>query len=152
MSTITIREPFMITSRLLTGVRIGEATVSLGYAKRAGDEGRTRYEWFIDLDDGREFSGYDLQSGCQGGNIRQGFASLLSFLGAFAESVDYQRRNPGREGENSDLFPAELAEWAMANSDNFDMLRMELEPEEYCECGDSGECESCQHIVPIQED
>lgn len=48
--------------------------------------------------------------------------SMLSYLGAFAESSEYS--------ENSDLFFEELRTWANQNSDEFSMLSMELEDDE----------------------
>ena len=37
--------------------------------------------------------------------------TLLSFLSACVESVNYSRRT-GRDGENSGMFPANVAQWA----------------------------------------
>ena len=51
--------------------------------------------------------------------VRKMFAALFSFLGAYAESLP--------DGENSDLFPIEFAEWATENNDEFGMLSYELE-------------------------
>lgn len=123
--------PFVITPRLLPGCQIGAACVSIEYSPLPGDESRVRYRWHIDLSDGAEFSGDDLQSGCCGGSLQQGFDSLLSFLGAFAESVGYTART-GRESENADLFPIGLADWATENSDEFAMLQSELEESPDC--------------------
>jgi hypothetical protein len=113
----------MITPRLTAGVEVGDAWVSIEYSDRAGDEGRDRYQWYVDFKGGREFSGDDLQSGCVGGSLQSGLESLLSFLGAFAESWRHSRE----DGENSNLFPAEMAEWAMQNSDEIAMLGCWLE-------------------------
>ena len=124
---MTLSSPVEISPSLLPGVRIGEAWVSIDYADREGSEGRTRYQWQIVLE-GHEYAGDDLQSGCGGGGLREGLDSLLSFLGAFAESWRYA----GAEGENADLFPAELAEWAMQNSDEIGMAAMEVEENKEC--------------------
>lgn len=118
-----LKSPVMITPRLAAGVEVGDAWVSIEYSDLDGRDGRVRYRWFVDFRDGREFSGDDLQSGCVGGSLQSGLESLLSFLGAFAESWRYA----GEDGENSDLFPADLAEWAMQNSDEIAMLGFELE-------------------------
>jgi hypothetical protein len=48
---------------------------------------------------------------------------LLSFLSAAAESYRYK----GMEGENADLFPAEVTAWAAQYSDELSMLAFELE-------------------------
>lgn len=119
-----LSQPVVITPRLLPGVRVGDAWVSIEYASRPGSEGRTRYRWYIDLD-GHEFTGDDLQSGASGGSLQSGLESLLSFMSAFGESVSYQRRT-GREGDNADLFPAGLADWADINSDELGLLASEL--------------------------
>jgi hypothetical protein len=117
--------PVVITPRLLPGVQVGGAFVSIGYLD-SRDDGRQGYQWHIDLENGESFSGDDLASGCGGGDLHGGLSSLLSFLGAFAESVGYERRT-GRRGENSDLFPRGLAEWAEANADELFLLQEELD-------------------------
>jgi len=125
-----ILDPLCITSRLLPGVRIGEAEISIEYAHRLSDY-RQRYRWFIDLpNDGGEFQGDDLQSGVGEGSLQEGLTALLVFLGAFAESLLYCE---GKEGDNCHLFPAGLKDWAMANSDEIGMLAYELEesPEKF---------------------
>lgn len=129
---MTLCSPIIITPRLLPGVQIGKAFVAIQYSRRPGREGRTRYQWFIDLPDGREFAGDDLQSGCCGGSLQNGLESLLSFLGAAAESYRYDMRknihDSNRDGDsNSDLFPAPVVEWAYQNSDELSMLQCELE-------------------------
>ena len=120
-----IKEPCIITPRLLPGLKLGEAFVSIEYSDRPGDNGRDRYRWHIDLPEG-EFSDDDLQSGCQGGSLAEGLSSLLSFLTAAAESYRYRERT-GREGENEDLFPAEVVAWAADNADDLSMLHCEIE-------------------------
>lgn len=125
---MTLKKPFIISSRLLPALKIGNATVQLEYSKRPGAGGRTRYQWIIDIqtDTGEQtFTGHDLQSGCQGGSLQEGFESLLSFLGAAAESLSYTRRT-GRETDNADLFPAAVAAWADQNSDEISLAEMEV--------------------------
>lgn len=124
-----LHPPFMITSRLLPGLKIGNAYVQLAYAKRQDDrEGRVKYQWTIDLPDGQEYSDNDLRSGANdcGGSLQEGFASLLSFLGAAAESRQYADRT-GRKGENEDLFPSPVVRWASENADEISMLSCEIE-------------------------
>jgi hypothetical protein len=125
---MVINSPCMITSRLLPGLRIGDATISIEYGDETRD-GRQGYRWYIDLADGREFSGDDLASGVGGGSLQSGLESLLSFLGACGESYAYdvRRGGDGTGGENSDLFPAAVAEWAAQNSDELSMAALELE-------------------------
>lgn len=112
----------------MPGLQIGGAWLSLGQGPR-NNEGRTVYGCFIDLPDGSEHEITDLRSGCQGGGVQEGFASLLSFLGAAAESYAYRMRT-GRSGENEDLFPAPVVEWAYQNSDEIAMLQLEIEEAE----------------------
>jgi hypothetical protein len=123
-----LKSPVLITSRLLPGVQLPDGTISITYSRRSGSEGRTRFQWFIDLDNGAEFEGDDLQSGAMGGNLQSGLESLLSFLGACAESYAYdiRRGGDGTGGDNSDLFPLAVAEWAHQHSDELSMLACEL--------------------------
>ena len=121
-----IKQPLGITSRLMPGVRIGNAEISIEYAHVTSD-GRQAYRWFIDLPNGgREFQSEDLCSGVGGGTLQEGLESLLGFLGAFTEAIAYQERS-GQESENADLFPAGLAEWAIENADEISSLEYELE-------------------------
>lgn len=116
--------PVRITPRLLPGVSVGGAWVSIEYAGATGDN-RQRYRWFIDLD-GAEYHGDDLASGVGGGSLQEGLSSLLSFLGAFAEAHQYSE-STGRTSDNEELFPAGLADWAVENSDELAMAGIELE-------------------------
>ena len=124
LGTITISSPCMITPRLLPGIEIGGAYLSISY-NRVTSTGRTEYEYFID---GIEtpISGTDIRSGCCGGSLQDGLASLLSFLSAWVEAIQYEMRSD-RTSENSDLFPDSLREWAIGNSDEISMASIELE-------------------------
>jgi hypothetical protein len=117
-----LHAPFIITARLMAGLKIGGGYISMGQGQR-NSEGRTQYGVFIDLPDGSEHEITDLRSGCQGGDLQEGFASLLSFLGAAGESYGYK----GMDGENSKLFPEPVTEWAYQNSDEISMLGIEIE-------------------------
>lgn len=117
-----LQAPFIITPRLCAGIQIGKAFISIADGER-NQEGRTQYGVFIDLPDGSEHEVTDLRSGCQGGDLQEGMSSLLSFLGAAAESYRYA----GMDGENSDLFPKPVTEWAYENSDEISMLALEIE-------------------------
>lgn len=124
-----ISAPCIITARLMAGVKVGDAFISIGYAGGGCErDGRVRYRWFIDIGD-NEYSGDDIRSGCQGGTLQSGLESLLAFLGASAESYAYdiRRGGDGFSGENSDLFPRLVVEWAYQNSDELSMLACELE-------------------------
>lgn len=120
---MTLHEPFRISSRLMAALEIGGATISLEIHGYRG--GRVRYRGFIDLPDGAEHAIDDLSGH---GNLQAGFASLLAFLGAAAESYDYRTRY-GREakGTNEELFPPAVVEWAFDNADEIGVLELELE-------------------------
>ena len=117
--------PLIITSRLMAGLSIGGGFISLGSGPRNA-EWRTVYQCWIDLPDGSEHEVTDLRSGCGGGGIQAGLASLLSFLGAAADSYAYRQRT-GRQGENEHLFPPAVVRWAAENADEISMLTMEIE-------------------------
>ena len=75
------------------------------------------------MPDGTKETSDDLQSGCQGGNLQQGFESLLSLLGAAGESYRYK----AMDGENSSLFPEPVTMWASLNISELEMASLELE-------------------------
>jgi hypothetical protein len=112
-----LHQPFQISARLLPAIRIGDDWISIEFDGES--QGRARYRYHIDF--GKEYhQGNDLKSGVGGGSLQQGMASLLSFLSACAESYNCK-------GENYDLFPPHVAEWAYQNSDEISMLQCELE-------------------------
>lgn len=122
---LTLKRPFIITPSLMAGLQVNDGFISITYSKQPGDKGRVRYHWQIVIPAG-EFSGDDIQSGCQGGTLQEGMCSLLAFLGACAESFQcYQ--NSGLHGENKDLFPEDVASWAAQNDDELSMLKCEIE-------------------------
>lgn len=120
-----LHDPFIITARLLPGLRIGEGDfISIEYLRRSKGF-RTAYRVTFDIA-GKEYTDDTLKSGCQGGTLQQGMASLLSFLGAAAESYAYGLRT-GCAGENANLFDASIVEWAHQNSDEISLLAVEIE-------------------------
>jgi len=126
--SVELRKPFFISSRLLPAVKVGDATISIEYAGNEPD-GRVRYRYYLDFADGTEHVGEDLKSGVFGGTLKQGMESLLSFLEACAES-----RNPrhGEPGENADLFPDRVGEWAYQNDGEIASVRLWVEETENC--------------------
>jgi hypothetical protein len=120
---------------------IGDVTITVCGRDR-DYEGRTCYEYsiafpegytYIDkagetqfIDRGYVYRDRDLKSGCQGGTERDGLESLLSFLGAAAESYGYTMRT-GRESDNAGLFPAHIVEWAYQHADEISMAAYEYE-------------------------
>lgn len=120
---LKLREPVIITPRLLPGVDVSkDSWVSIEYA--GSDDGRTRYRYYIDGPN-LEFVGVDLKSGGGGGTLQDGLRSLMSFLSAAGEA--YWAGIHGRVSDNADLFPAPVMEWAYQNKDEIDILGMELE-------------------------
>lgn len=125
-----LQSPFAISSRLMPGLLIGGAWIQLEYSKRPGDNGRTRYQYWIDLPDGSEHSGDDLQSGCgRSAGLQEMFATLLAFLSACGESYSYaQRTGCDLEDTNAgEMFPLAVAEWAAQYSDELSMMQIDLE-------------------------
>lgn len=125
---MNISSPCIITARLLPGIRIGDSFISIDYSKNEHEElHRCRYLYYIDGPN-IEYQGDDISSGCNH-SLQSGLASLLSFLGAAAESYAYDMRRggDGTKGENSDLFPLPVVQWAHMNSDEISMYGLELE-------------------------
>jgi hypothetical protein len=95
---VILRAPFMISSRLLPAVSIGQGpeqtTVSLSPSG-----------FILDGPFGEhKVTGLRLSPLCK--SVESAFETLLSFMTAAAESFRYR----GMDGENSDLFPAEVTE------------------------------------------
>jgi hypothetical protein len=124
-------KPFRISSRLMPGVRFGYLDISLDIDGHDPD-GRTRYHYVIESGD-MEFEATDLRSGCQGGTVAEGFASLLAFLEAAGEA--YLNHRNGHISENSGMFPEWVEELAHHYSDELAALRLDLEetPESFIE-------------------
>ena len=121
-----LSSPFLISARLLPAIKIGESFVSLKH-RGTTSEGRDVYIYYIDTPE-FEYEGDDLKTGCQGGQYQEAMKSLLSFLSAAAESYSYQMQTrEWGEGENADLFPPNVMEWAYQYSDEIQMLSLELE-------------------------
>ena len=112
---MTIHSPFIITARLLPGIKIGNDFISIAYDGETCD-GRTRYRYYIDIGD-KEFTGNDLMSGALGGTLQDGVDSLLSFLIA-AASESY--RSKSHTGKSADLFPPAVISWAHQNSSDLE--------------------------------
>lgn len=114
-----IHAPFIIGPRLLPALRLGNGLLSLASASWDAETAsalgtRMQFGFYLDTP---EFEYFDdsLQSGCGGCRMVQAFETFLSFLEAAIESYDYEVRCPGRKGENTDLFPRHVVEWAYDN-------------------------------------
>ena len=126
-----LNAPFIITARLLPGLKINsskfacnDSFLSIKFDGETSD-GRARYRYYLDTP-GFEFTSNDLKSGVGGGSLQEGMTSLLSFLSAAAESASYYMSTKVK-GDNFDLFPGQVTQWAYNHSDELSMLSLELE-------------------------
>ena len=114
-----IKNPCIITPRLLTGVQIDKTFISIDYMQK--QDFRFYYAYWIDLPNGYTYSAADISS--PRASLQEALCTLLSFLSAFAEAeaCDYE------DSENRGMFPEELTGFATQNSDEISMLAIELE-------------------------
>ena len=120
-----INSPCIITARLLPGVRMDDAFISIEYGGWH-QNGRQWYRVFIDTPD-FEHIDTTVSSGVGGGTLQQGLRSFFSFAAACGESMNYEART-GRKGDNADLFnDQQMREWCAAHEDELSMLSIELE-------------------------
>lgn len=95
------------------------------------DDNRMIANWRVNDQTGASIGKNDSDRTAIMGGVGQMFlglealGSLCSFLGACAESYHYA----GEEGENANLFPERVRDWAVMNSDEIAMLAMEIETE-----------------------
>ena len=113
-----LHEPFIIGSRLYPALKLGDGFLSLASASWDTETAsvlgtRMQFGFYLDTP---EFEYFDdnLQSGC-GCTTVEAFENFLGFMEAAIESYDYELRYPGREGENTSLFPRHVVEWAYDN-------------------------------------
>lgn len=121
-----LHPPFIISSRLLPALRIGDAVLSLedwGHAN--GREGRDVATFILDLPGGTEYRDDQLQSGRQGfrGCVEM-FETFLCFLESGAEHYDYVQR-VGRD-DDPFPFPNHVLAWASDNKDEITVVRVDL--------------------------
>jgi hypothetical protein len=123
-----LKQPFIISARLLPALKIGNATLHLDNVTY-GTENRDRAHFILDLPDGVEYKDDQLQSG-QGGFSRtqDAFATFLCFLDAAAESYIYADNAYSTDSDaNMSLFPENVVQWAAENADELQMLRCDIE-------------------------
>ena len=118
----TLYPPVFISSRLAAAVDVAGATVSVEPTGRANRDGKTEWRWYVDTPDGGDHSGAELWG--WGGSADM-LETLLSFMGACGESVNYRART-GRGGDNAELFPPAVAEWCAAHGDELSAVGFEL--------------------------
>lgn len=95
------------------------------------DGQQAQYTWTIEIG-GRVYTKSDLRMGASDRlNDAKALATLLDFLSAYAEAIEYERRSDTGSSENGDLFPEELRDWAeQIGSDGFYMLASALREED----------------------
>lgn len=117
-----LHSPVQISPRLLPGVRVGDAWVSIEPEEvrwaRPSDAHPPAWRYYIDAP-GLEYEAADLRGWGWGGS-RQMLATLLNFL-----STQVERTRNGNDEEA--LFPPDVAAWACANSDEIEVTMLDLE-------------------------
>lgn len=113
-----------ISPRLLPGVNVAGVWISVEPTKSRNSLGKPLWTLYLD---GPEFEHSD-RTLAGWGNAGEMLATALVFLSACGESYAYGLRT-GRPGENSDLFPDPIPEWAYCHSEELDLARFEIEGE-----------------------
>ncbi len=123
-----LKSPFIITSTLSPGIKIGDSTLHLTNVQLA-EQGRDQATFLL-LTPEFEYVDDKLRSGVGGFQSTVSiFESFLSFLSAAAESLRY-RIVTGVKGENEDLFPHHVNVWAAYNKDAIEMAICEITDED----------------------
>lgn len=123
LNSETLYPPVFISSRLAAAVTVAGAEISVEPTGGCDRHGKPEWRWYLDLPDGAEHSGEELWG--WGGSTEM-LETLLSFMGACGESVNYRART-GRGGDNAELFPPAVAEWCAANSDELSVVQFDIE-------------------------
>lgn len=123
---LKLNEPFFWGGNALPMLGVGGGCLTLDPLGCEND--RIVWRWTVILPNGRSFSEADLKTSPMhtddAEGTRQAFSSLLTFLGACAESYP--------DGENASLFPPEVAEWAQEHSDEIAVLACKIEEDQSC--------------------
>ena len=119
-----LKPPFIITSTLSPGLKIGDSNLHLTDVQVAED-GRDRATFLLVTPE-FEYVDDQMRSGVGGfrGTVDI-FESFLSFLGAAAEGLRHHIVT-GVKGDNEDLFPHHVNVWAAYNNDEISMLRWSI--------------------------
>lgn len=107
-----LNDPFFIGPRLLPALKVGDGTLGLASASW-NDERRLEFGFYLDTPDFEYFDD-NMKSGCGGCSMVEAFDGFLAFLEAAVESYNYEQWHAGAKGENTDLFPRHVVEWAAA--------------------------------------
>ena len=124
-----LHDPFIITSTLSPGIKIGDSVLHLLDASEVTEDNRDRAKFLL-VTPGFEYGDDQLRSGVGGfrGTVEI-FESFLSFLSAAADSLRY-RIVTGVKGDNEDLFPHHVNVWAAYNKDAIEMAICEITDED----------------------
>lgn len=115
---LQLHAPFIIGSRLLPALRIGDATLTLRLPLFPAECGRWGAAMIFEAP-GIAFTDQTLRSGLSGfRSLVDPFSTFLSFLDAAAEARE--------DGDNADLFPPAVMQWARDNASEISAARMEL--------------------------
>jgi hypothetical protein len=127
-----LHPPFIITSRLLPGLEVGPATLSIEYFVMDGD----RVRWRVIIDDpsipGGSYEDTTLslpanRESTSPRAIQAAMGSWLTFLLYAVEHARYLRAHPEFADAEDDLFPPEVVEWAAEHEYELETLQLDLE-------------------------
>lgn len=124
-----LHDPFIITSTLSPGIKIGDSVLHLLDASEVTEDNRDRAKFLL-VTPGFDYEESGLSSGVGGfHNTVEVFEMFLSFLLAAVESAEYEMRT-GLQGENTDLFPKHVVEWALEHKDAIEMAICDITDED----------------------
>ena len=123
-----LKSPFIITSTLSPGIKIGDSVLHLTDVQLA-EQGRDQATFLLVTPE-FEYQDDQLRSGVGGFQSTVSiFESFLGFMQAACEAAEYEERT-GYDSENSDLFPRHVVEWALLNKCELDYTHMEITDED----------------------
>jgi len=127
---MTLQAPFLISSRLLPAVKVGDVTISINFCNSRTPDNRLKFRYFIDGPN-LEYTADDIKSGCGDRYVPEALQQAMETLLAFLEhDGEVYRANMTRHtalDEDESSFPGNVQEWAYMNSDEIGSLRLELE-------------------------
>jgi len=123
-----LHEPFIITPRLLPGLKIGDAVLSLDTDMSISEDNRDVATFYLDAKD-FSYSDSNLQSGvCGFASLVEVFETMISFMEAAGEAVRFNMSS-AHESDNSDLFPPNVMDWCYENADELSWISCEIHDE-----------------------
>lgn len=116
--------PVIITPRLMAGLRTEGLTVSIERSDRPMRDGRVRFFYALDFDDGLEYERDDLSSPGFRPETQNGLCALLSFMSAAVERARYKTY----EGSDDEpIFSEEVDQRLSEFGDAIEMWQYEFE-------------------------